>query len=58
MLTQQTSLLMRTVRPLGDVNWENDYQNRTVARFQDSDREEIDFDPLTHNGVQFIIRCI
>jgi hypothetical protein len=29
MLTQGTSLLTRTVRPLGDVNWEKDHRKRT-----------------------------
>jgi hypothetical protein len=34
---------MRTVRPLGDLNWENDHRNRTRAIFEDSEGEEIEF---------------
>jgi hypothetical protein len=33
LLSQRTSLLTRTVRPLGDLNWDNDHRNRTRARF-------------------------
>jgi hypothetical protein len=47
LLSQQTSLLTRTVRPLGDLNWENDHRNRTRARFADSEGEEIEYDPPT-----------
>jgi hypothetical protein len=47
LLSQRTSLLTRTVRPLGDLNWENDHRNRTRARFADSEGEEIEYDPPT-----------
>jgi len=44
LLSQRTSLLTRTVRPLGDLNWDNDHRNRTRARFADSEGEEIEYD--------------
>ena len=45
MLSQRASLLTRTVRHLGDPDWQNDSQNQTQAKFVDSDGEELHIDP-------------
>ena len=45
MLTQRSTLLSRTVRHLGDPDWQNDPDNQTRAQFVDSDGDELQIDP-------------